>query len=174
MTFARPRPIVATDEVAQFECGERTLDNWLNLRAIKNEADGNSRTFVSIERESGLIAGYYCLSSNSLARDMAPGSLRRNAPDPIPTILIGRLAVDHRFQGMGVGASLLQNALMKGIEAAEIIGSRAFLVDALNESATTFYSRFGFESLPGSERLMYMRMKDVFETVHVVAATVGS
>lgn len=165
-SFARPRPIEATDEVAQFDCGEQTLNNWLNLRAIKNEADGNARTFVTVERESNLIAGYYCLSSNSLAHELADGPLRRNAPDPIPTILIGRLAVDQRFKGQGLGASLLQNALLKGIEAALHVGSRAFMVDALDDTAVAFYSKFDFRRLPGSGRLMYLRTKDVMQTVN--------
>lgn len=151
--------------MAQFDCGERSLNNWLNLRAIKNETNGNSRTFVTIERESGLIAGYYCLSSHSIAHEDTNANLRRNAPNPVPVILIGRLAVDDRYKGKGIGASLLQDALLKGIEAADIIGSRAFLVDALNEDAQSFYGRFGFTVLPGSGRAMYILTKDARRTV---------
>src|SRR5690606_27649501 len=127
-----------------------------NLRAIKNEADGNSRTFVTIERESGLIAGYYCLSSHAVVHEVSNADLRRNSPNPVPVILIGRLAVDARYTGRGIGSSLLQDALLKGIQAANIIGSRALLVDALNEDSQRFYGRFGFKTLPGSGRVMYI------------------
>lgn len=168
-SFTRTRPITATDEVAQFDCGEQSLNNWLNLRAIRNEADGNSRTFVTIERDSGLIAGYYCLSSHSIDHERTNANLRRNAPNPVPVILIGRLAVDTRFAGQGVGASLLQDALLRGVEAANTIGSRAFLVDALNEDAQKFYARYGFANLPGSGRVMYMLTKDATATIRAAS-----
>lgn len=172
-SFEWPRPISASDEVAQFDCGERTRNNWLSLRAIRNEDEGNSRTYVAVERESGTVAGYSCLSANSLAHEHADGALRRNAPDPIPTVLIGRLAVNIRFTGLGLGSSLLQHALLKGIEAATSVGARAFLVDALNESAVAFYSRFDFRMLPGSARAMYLRTKDVLRPIAEVAPEQG-
>jgi predicted GNAT family N-acyltransferase len=164
-SFARPRAITPADDVSEFGCGEQSLDNWLHFRAIKNEADGNSRTFVAVERESGIIAGYYCLSSHSLMHDEATSSLRRNSPNPIPVILIGRLAVDERFRAMGLGASLLQDAIIKGLEAAQLVGSRAFLVHALNQAAVEFYQRYGFESVPDTSHVMYLLMKDAVKTV---------
>ncbi|MEO5535908.1 MAG: GNAT family N-acetyltransferase [Pseudolysinimonas sp.] len=164
-SFAPPRPITPHDDTSTFGCDEPTLDNWLTLRAIKNEVAGNSRTFVSTERESGLIAGFYCLSASALLREEAGKVLGRNAPDPVPVILIGRLAVDNRFTGKGVGASLLQDAVKKGIEASRLIGARALLVDALNEAAVSFYRRFGFESVPLSPRVMYLLTKDAIATV---------
>ena len=164
-SFARPRRLTAADDVSTFSCGEQSLDNWLNLRAIRNEKDGNSRTFVSIERDTKLIAGYYCLSAHSVSREEMPGSLRRNAPDPIPVILVGRLAVDARFAGRGLGYSLLADALAKGLEASDLIGSRAFLVDALNEKAVAFYERFGFRLMPESSRALYVTMADARATV---------
>ncbi len=153
------------DDVADFRCGEQSLDNWLNLRAIKNETAGTSRTFVSIELDSGSIAGYSCLSSSSLARGDAGNELGGNALDPIPVILIGRLAVAERFAGRGVGASLLQAAVIKGIEASRIVGSRAFLMHALSDDAAAFYERFGFAAVPESTRVRYLLMKDAEATI---------
>ena len=107
-SLSRPRPISAGDDCATFDCGEPALDEWVRSRALKNEKTGASRTFVSVDTESGLVSGYYCLSASSLTHYEATSHLRRNMPEPIPVVLIGRLAVDTRFNGMGLGVSLLQ------------------------------------------------------------------
>lgn len=165
-TFRRPRGLTAGDPVSRFDCGEPSLNEWLRGRALKNETTGASRTFVSIEGDSGEIAGYYCLSASALAPESAPGRIRRNMPTPIPVILIGRLAVDLRHGGRGLGASLLRDAVVKGIEASRIIGARAFIVDALNDAAANFYRRYGFEPVPpDSERAMYLLVADAEATV---------
>lgn len=163
--FARPRAISEADDCSGFSCGEQSLDSWIQLRAIRNEKTGVSRTFVTIERESGAVAGYYCLSASSLTHADATSSLRRNVPDPIPIILIGRLAVDERFAGLGLGASLLQHAISKGVEASRAIGARAFLVHALNDSAESFYLKFGFTLVPESHRVMYITVQDAEATI---------
>lgn len=126
---------------------------------------GASRTFVSVESDSGLVAGYYCLSASSLAHDEATPRLRRNMPDPIPVILIGRLAVDERFTGSGLGASLIQDAVVKGVEASRLIGARALLVHAISESAENFYRKFGFALVPDSARVMCITMADAEATI---------
>lgn len=87
-------------------------------------------------------------------------------PDPVPVILLGRLAVDQAFQGRGLGASLLQDALLKGVEASRILGARAFLVDALDSNAERFYEKFGFTLMPpASKRAMYLLVKDAEATI---------
>lgn len=168
--FERPRPIASPDDCAGFSSAEPSLNEWLARRALRNEKAGNSRTFVTIERSTGVVAGYYCLSSSSLIRDDAPREMRRNAPDPIPVILIGRLAVDTRFEGRGLGASLLQDAVLKGIQASRLIGAQAFIVHALSASAVSFSTRFGFELMPECERAMYLRVAAAEATVGAVAA----
>ena len=166
MSFRAPRALVATDSTAQFDCGAASLNDWLRNRALKNEQTGASRTFVSISSDDNMVAGYYCLSASSLLLDDAPGGVRRNMPDPIPVILIGRLAVDRRFAGQGLGASLLQHAMLKGLEASRIIGARAFIVDAIDDAAESFYGRFGFTRMPpSSKRAMYLLTKDAEATV---------
>jgi len=164
-SFRSPQPIAAEHDVASFDCGEPSLNEWMSQRALKNERGRASRTFVSIEMNSNLVAGYYCLSSSSLGIESAPGRLRRNMPDPIPVILLGRLAVDKRFASQGLGASLLQHALLKAVEASRIIGARALLVHALSDSARDFYARFGFTLMPDSERTMYLLLDDAELTI---------
>ena len=166
MSLRRPRPLEASDNVSTFDCGQQSLNNWLNLRAIKNQTTGASRTFVSIDKETGAIAGYYCLSASSLRLEDAPSKVTRNMPDPVPVILIGRLAVDEAFKGRGLGASLLQDALLKGVEASRLVGARAFIVDALDGKAESFYSKFGFTLMPpASKRAMYLLTKDAEVTI---------
>ena len=166
MSFRSPRPLLAADTVSTFDCGAETLNDWLRTRALKNETTGASRTFVSIDSETETVAGYYCLSASSLLLEAAPGGVRRNMPDPIPVILIGRLAVDHTFKGKGLGASLLQHALLKGLEASRIVGARAFIVDALDDDAERFYAKFGFALMPpASKRAMYLLVKDAEATI---------
>lgn len=165
-TFRSPRALVAGDRFATFDCGEPSLNEWLSSRALKNETTGASRTFVTVDADSGDVAGYYCLSASSLAIEDAPGRVKRNMPSPIPIILIGRLAVDERFKGHGLGASLLQDAVLKGAEASRILGARAFVVDALNEDAERFYRRFGFEPMPpAGKRAMFLLMADAEATL---------
>lgn len=169
--FLRPRPITPEDDCSGFSCGEPSLDNWIQLRAIRNEKAGASRTFISIERDSGALAGYYCLSASSLAREDATSALRANMPDPIPVILIGRLAVDAKFTGQGLGFSLLKDALSKGIEASHTVGARAFVVHALSDSAESFYRKFDFVLVPESARIMYLRVRDAEATIAAIQRT---
>lgn len=168
--FGSPRALIASDTFVTFDCGEPSLNEWLRSRALKNETTGASRTFVTVEAEAGDVAGYYCLSASALALEDAPGRVKRNMPSPIPIILIGRLAVDRRFTGHGLGASLLQDAVLKGIEASRILGARAFLVDALNEDAERFYRRFGFELMPpAAKRAMFLLVTDAEATIASIA-----
>jgi predicted N-acetyltransferase YhbS len=161
----RPRAFSAEDGYHAFDCGEPSLNDWLQRRALKNETTGASRTFVSVD-DNGTVAGYYCLSASSLRIEDVPGRVKRNMPAPIPVILIGRLAVDERFKGRGLGASLLQDALLKGLEASRIVGARAFIVDAIDDAAESFYARFGFELMPPtSKRAMYLLVQDAEATV---------
>lgn len=113
----------------------------------------------------GRVAGYYCLSASALARDEAPQALGSHMPDPIPIVLLGRLAVDRDFAGQGLGASLLQHATVRALDAAESIGIRAMLVHALTDSVVPFYERFGFERFPGQSRTLFLLTADARATL---------
>lgn len=119
---------------------------------------------VSITRD-GRVAGYYCLSSSSVVRDEVPTDLSRQQPDAIPVVLLGRLAIDEAFAGRGLGASLLQHATVRAIEAAEAIGIRAILVHAMTEKVVPFYERFGFTRFPGQDPTLYLLLADARKTI---------
>lgn len=169
-SLSRPRPISAADDCATFDCGEASLDEWVRSRALRNEKTGASRTFVSVDSESGSVAGYYCLSASSLTHEEATSNLRRTMSEPIPVILIGRLAVDKRFTGLGLGSSLLQEAVRKSVEASRTIGARAIVAHAISESAEQFYLKFGFTLVPDSARVMYIKMDDAEATIAEIAS----
>lgn len=162
--YCTPRSLKAGDIVSEFDCGSEELDRWLRAWARHNDANGASRTYVSLASGSDLVVGFYCLAAGSLSRTEAPGRLSRNMPDPIPVVLLGRLAVDRRHAGKGLGASLLQHAMLQSARVAQAIGMRAIVVHAKNDRAAAFYERFGFARFPGNDRVLYLRVLDVEAT----------
>lgn len=146
MRLTAPEPFAAHHETSAFACGIETLDHWLKQRALKNQLTGASRTFVVCE-ESRVFA-YYALASSAVASNVATGRLRRNMPDPIPVVVLGRLAIDQSLQGNGMGRALVRDACLRVIAAADAIGVRGMVVHALSASAQAFYERVGFDSSP--------------------------
>jgi predicted N-acetyltransferase YhbS len=144
--LAAPEPLAPHHELDAFESGAATLDEWLKRRARRNEADGASRTFVLCTDQ--LVVGYYSLAAGSVLHTAATGKVRRNMPDPVPALLLARLAVDRAWHGKGLGADLLSNAVSRAIGAAETIGVRAILVHAISNEAKAFYEKHGFRSSP--------------------------
>jgi GNAT superfamily N-acetyltransferase len=144
--FAAPEPLAPDHELDAFESGVATLDEWLKRRARRNEADGASRTFVLCAGRR--VVGYYSLAAGSVLHSAATGKVRRNMPDPVPALLLARLAIDRAWHGKGLGADLLSDAVLRAIAAAETIGVRAILVHAISDQAKAFYEKHGFRSSP--------------------------
>ncbi len=141
-----PEKLSPRHELSQFHCGEPTLDEWLRSRALQNEQSGASRTYVACIEER--VVGYYALAVGAVAHTQAPGRIRRNMPDPVPVMVIGRLAVDQTAQGRALGPALLRDAVLRTTQAAEIAGIRAILVHAISERAKRFYEKWGFIASP--------------------------
>ena len=141
-----PPELLTQDHLVNlFSCGESVLDEWLKRRALGNQISGASRTFVvtAPERE---VMGYYALAAGGVAHQEATRAIRKQMPDPIPVMVLGRLAVDARAQGMKLGAALLQDALQRCVVVSQNTGVRAMLVHALNERARQFYEYHGFKA----------------------------
>lgn len=156
--YSSPRPISEHDDLATFESGEPSLDRYLRTRALGNHVEGASRCFVTCRDDR--VVGYYSLSSATVEHRATPGRVRRNMPDPIPAILLARLAVDRKEQGKGLGAQLLRDAISRCLQAADVIGVRAILVHALHDQARTFYLHFGFEPSPTDPLHLLLLIKD--------------
>jgi len=165
----RPRAIADSDPTQGFDCGHTALNDWLKTRALRNERGGASRTFVTVEDAVG-VAGYYCLAAGAIDAASAPARLKRNMPAPVPVVLLGRLAVDVRFQGRGLGAALLRDALARSAVAARTIGARAVIVHPLNDEVADFYARFRFEPLAvGNSSTMYLLLQDIEQSLASIA-----
>lgn len=149
-----PTLLQAEHNVAAFTCGHETLTSWLVDRARGNHASGASKTYV-VADDSRDVVGYYCLSAGAIELASAPGPIRRNQPNPIPVLLLGRLAVHTDWEGHGIGSGLLKDAVLRASQAAQIVGARALMCHAIDEKAKAFYLRRGFVPSP-SEPLMVL------------------
>jgi GNAT superfamily N-acetyltransferase len=159
MGLTAPQPLAPDHDLDAFNSGVAELDIWLKKRARLNEATGASRTFVLCKGKK--VVGYYCLATASIFRAEATGNVRRNMPDPIPAVLIGRLAVDKASQGKGYGVGLLQDAVLRIAQASQTIGIRAILVHAKSNNVRAFYERFGFRSSPIEPMTMMLTIEEV-------------
>lgn len=160
MAPQRPRPIAPTDETSGFDSGEATLDSYLRERALANHVSGYARCYVSVDSDATTVLGYYTLSAVAIERAGLPGRARRNAPDPIPAVLLGRLAVDRRVQGAGLGRFLVRDAILSTLQAAHRIGVRLLIVHALHDDAARFYRSLGFERSPTDPLHLYLLLSD--------------
>ena len=103
MQLRPPEPLAASHRLDDFECGEAVLDDWLKRRALANQSSGASRTFVVTDQD-GRVCGYYAMAAGAVSHQLATSGVRRNMPDPVPVMLLARLAVDRRTQGQHLGA----------------------------------------------------------------------
>ena len=159
LTLTAPEPLTVHHDCSAFACGRAILDTWLKHRALANQASGASRTFVVCDPRR--VVAYYAVASSAVAVEAATGRLRRNMPDPIPVVVLARLAVDRVYQGRGLGRALLQDAGRRVLAAAESIGIRGLLVHALDESAKAFYERLGFDPSPLDPMTLMITLADL-------------
>lgn len=162
-TFSPPVPLTVEHDLSAFDCGEPALNDWLRHRALNNESRF-SRTYVVCA--GGRVVGYVCISAGSVERGMAPGRMRRNAPDRIPVSVIGRLAVSRDHAGKGLGADLLADALRRIASASRIIGVGAVMVHAKDDAAKRFYLRCAeFIAYPEDGRTLFLPIETVIASL---------
>ncbi len=160
-----PEPLRAEHDLSKFSSGENELDTWLRERASKNEKSGASRTYVICPTGTTEVVGYYSLATGAVDNRSAPGNVRRNMPDPIPVMVLGKLAITKEWQGRGLGNGLLQNAILLTLQASRIAGIRAILVHAISASAQKFYEDRGFKESPLQPMTLMMRLSDAEKTI---------
>jgi len=159
MTLSAPVPFAASHDLADFDCGDPALNDWLRHRALKNESRF-SRTYVVCD--DNRVAGYFCIAAGSVDREAAPGKVRRNAPDVVPISVIGRLAVSKPYAGRGLGADMLSDALRRIAAASQSIGMGAVLVQAKDEKSKRFYLACAeFVEYPADSRTLFLPIEAV-------------
>jgi GNAT superfamily N-acetyltransferase len=147
---------------SEFDCGQPILNEWLRTKAGQFDRRDLSRTFVATQPGLVVVFGYYSLSTHRVVHDTLPGDESKGLPRlDIPVVLLGRLAVDQKVQGQGLGAVLLIDTLRRSAHISEEIGIRAVEVDAINESARRFYLKFGFRPLLDDPNHLFMPMHEI-------------
>jgi GNAT superfamily N-acetyltransferase len=157
LLLSAPTPLGPHHELTQFDSGEHSLDDWLKRRALNNNLSGASRTFV-VANEAGRVFGFYALAAGAISHAHATSAVRRNMPDPIPVMVLGRLAVDREAQGNKLGGALLQDVVKRVLTVSESVGVRALLVHALNENAKHFYEHYGFQVTPFDPMTLMLKL----------------
>jgi GNAT superfamily N-acetyltransferase len=151
----------ADHQVRDFKCGKNPLDLFIRKYALVNQRADSSQSYVV--HLNNVVMGYYSLVFSSVKQEDAPLSIQIGMPAnyPGPVMLFARFAVDKNLQGQGIGTSLLKDAFLRTVEASEIGGLAAILVDAIDEKMVTFYKNYGFSDCPGAERKLMISIKDV-------------
>ena len=159
MALSAPEPIGTSHQVGDFTSGVFSLDEWLKRRAVANQASGAARTFVVCEADK--VIGYYALASGSVTVAAAPGRFRRNMPEPIPVVVLARLAVDRAYHGRSLGRALVRDAARRVVHAADAIGIRGIVVHAISDDAKAFYLALGFEPSPIEAMTLVVTLADI-------------
>jgi GNAT superfamily N-acetyltransferase len=159
LPLAAPEPLADYHELADFDCGFPSLDDWLRRRARGNQSSGATRTFVVAEGRR--VIGYYAIASGAISISGAPGRFRRNMPDPIPVAVLARLAIDGASQGRGLGRALFRDGAARITHAADSLGIRGIVVHAISEQAKAFYLAIGFEPSPLDPMTLMVKLSDV-------------
>lgn len=154
-----PCPITAAHNIDNFDCGEASLNDFLAKRALKNHLSGASRCFVLCEGEN--VIGYYSLCAGAISHESAPKAMRRNMPNPLPIILLGRLAIDKSRHNQGIGQALLRDAMLRSVAVAKDAGVVAILVHAISEPAKQFYLSRGFVESPLQPMTLFMTIATI-------------
>ena len=155
--ISAPEPITTAHILEGFDCGVPVLAEWLIRQSLVNEHSRASRTFVVASDMR--VAGYYSLATGSILRREAPGKIRRKMPEPMPAMVLARLAVGLPWQNKGLGAGLLQDALLRTLAVADHAGIRALIVHALSAEAKGFYLRFGFAVSPLNDMTLMLGLE---------------
>lgn len=159
MILRPPVPIDPSHDLTSFDSGVPALDDWLRRRALRNQEAGATRTFVVCNETRAV--GYHALASGGVAALTTPGRFRRNMPDPVPVAILARLAVDHSWQGKGLGRGLFQDAALRVLHAADAIGIRGMLVHAISDDARAFYTALGFDPSPLDPMTLMITLADI-------------
>ena len=161
--FLKIEPLGKKHDRVVFSCGNDALDTYLKKRASQEAKKKIATTFVMADRQTSSVIGYYTLSATSILLDDLPDETARKLPKypNVPATLLGRLAIDSRYQGRGYGEVLIIDALHRALQATTEVASYAVVVDAINERARTFYEQYEFRAFPDRKLRLFLPMKTI-------------
>ena len=148
-----------------FTCHDDELDSWLHHRALRNQKLSATRTFVACEDGSQKVIGFYGIASSEIVRTESPKSMQRNMPATIPTVTLGRLGIDHQWQGRGLGRRLVSHMIQTVLEVRQKIGTRAIITHPINDRARQFYLAVGFEELNAQHPLLFLDLRKIEQII---------
>jgi predicted N-acetyltransferase YhbS len=164
MGVEAPVPLNQSHDLTSFDCGNADLSEWLKKKALTNHISGASKTFVVCDNNQ--VVAYYSLAAGSIEHQFVNAKIKRNQPNPIPIVILGRLAVDKTYQKQGLEFDLVKDAVQRVFSAAEVIGIRSILVHAIDESARTFYEqKCGFTPSGFQDKTLVLLLTDVEQTL---------
>jgi GNAT superfamily N-acetyltransferase len=164
VAISGPEPLTAMHEVSQFSCGKPSLDRWLKTRALSNQE--KRFTAVLVVHEANRVIGYYGLAPTAILPSSLPRSIRTGKPPaPVPCLLLGQLATDQNWIGKGVGTGLLKHALQRCVAAADLVGGRALVVNAVDGDAAGFWTRRGFIPSKDDPQILFRSMADIAASI---------
>jgi GNAT superfamily N-acetyltransferase len=161
--YSAPVPLTAHHRIDGFECGKPKLTDWLKAHALDNEGR-SSRTYVVVANtgpQAGDVIAYYTLATGGVTRSEMPPKIRHDLPNPVPVMVLGRLAVDERHQKKGIGPAMLREAMQRTLEISQSAGVRALIVHAIDDEAVTFYLKYGFVLFPSDSRTMFLPIETI-------------
>lgn len=160
MALSAPELLTSAHDVSEFSCGKPTLDHWLKTRALSNQQKGF--TAVLVVHEAGRVVGYYGLAPTAVVPSVLPRSIRTGQPpDPVPCLLLGQLATDTGWAGQGIGTGLVKHALQRCVQAANLVGGRALMVNAVDDEASRFWQRRGFLPSKDDPLVLFRSIADI-------------
>lgn len=147
-------------QIDDFDCGQDALNSFLKRYALQAQQGGASRTYLALEAQT--VIGFYSLAVGQIEHDQAPERLiKGQARHPVPVMIMARMAVGLKRQGQGIGAELLQDAMLRTLAAADIAGIRALAVHAKNDAARAFYEQFDFQPSRTDPNHLHLLLKDI-------------
>jgi GNAT superfamily N-acetyltransferase len=156
----RIEPLGSQHDRAAFSCGEPALDLYIRAQASQDVRRRLAQVFVAVGEAPQTIAGYYSLSATAFQRDALPAELAKKLPRyPVPSVIIGRLAVNQSHRGKGLGGYLLIDAVNRALGASAMVAIYAVIVDAKTEKAKRFYEQFGFRPFPETPLRLFLPLE---------------
>ena len=153
--LASPEPLTTEHQTEAFDSGQAVLDNWLRRRALANQSTGASRSYVVCEGKR--VVAFYAFASGAIAQ--------ANLSEPIPIVVLARLAVDRAYQGHGLGRAMFRDAALRVVQAADTIGIRGIIVHAISDDARRFYIALGFDPSPSDAMTLMVTLRDLSRAI---------